>query len=348
MDDFRFYPTQTVSREDSLSLYRDRIMYPPAVIAVICFLPFMVNNFIRGRYALGTIILITVIILATDAVAIYRKKAPPIPYWILMIPASVAITLSLRTQGIYGAFWCYPLVVFFYFVLSRRMANACTVALLLLATFTVNHYLGPNLSIRFFASLTLTIAVVNIILKIIVDLQNKLVEQAIKDPLTDAFNRRHMESCLSEAVERRQRHNIPATLLLLDIDNFKQINDQFGHAAGDRVLKDIVSIIENRARKLDLLFRLGGEEFILFMPDSRESSACTLAEDLRKLIADSRLIVGRPVTVSIGVSELQTGQLLDAWIKQADDALYVAKKSGRNRVHSKHMVHLADELRLVI
>ena len=97
-----------------------------------------------------------------------------------------------------------------------------------------------------------------------------------------------------------------------------------------------------------MLFRIGGDEFILFMPDSRESSACTLAEDLRKLIADSRALLGRPITASIGVSELQPSQSLDAWIKQADDALYLAKKSGRNRVHSKHMVHLAEDLKLVI
>src|SRR6185369_15788785 len=221
MDDFRFYPTQIVGREDSLSLYRDRIMYPLAIIAVVCFVPFAINDFIRGQYALGTGILVTVIILTADAIAIYKKKTPPIPYWVLMIPGSVAITISLKVQGIYGAFWCYPLVVFFYFVLSRRMANACTGALLLLATFIVHRYQGPSLSIRFFASLTLTIAVTNIILKIIIDLQHKLMEQAIKDPLTGAFNRRHMESCLNEAVERNQRHAVPATLLLLDIDNFK-------------------------------------------------------------------------------------------------------------------------------
>jgi len=348
MDDFRFYPSQTVSIEDSLSPHRDRIMYSLAVIAIICFLPFSIIDLVNGHYTLATGVVLTIIIFAVDAIAIHQKKKPLIPYWVLLIPASIAITISLRVQGIYGAFWCYPLVVFFYFVLTRKMASVCTGALLLVATFMVNRYLGPSLSIRFFASMMLTIAVINVILKIIVDLQRKLVEQAIRDPLTGTFNRRHMESCLIEAVERSQRHATPATLLLLDVDNFKQINDEFGHAAGDRVLREIVTIIENRARKLDLLFRIGGEEFVLFMPDSREHSACTLAEDLRKLVADSRLLPGRQVTVSIGVSELQPGQLLDSWIQQADDALYLAKRSGRNRVHSRQIVHVVDDLRLVI
>ncbi len=98
------------------------------------------------------------------------------------------------------------------------------------------------------------------------------------------------------------------------------------------MLKGIVSLVGKRSRKLDLLFRIGGEEFMLLLPDTQEAAAAVVAEQLRASIAESPLLDGRQVTVSAGVSELQPGESLDSWMKHADDALYAAKKAGRNRV----------------
>jgi diguanylate cyclase (GGDEF)-like protein len=121
-------------------------------------------------------------------------------------------------------------------------------------------------------------------------------------------------------------------LLVIDVDDFKSINDQLGHAKGDSVLKGIVALVEKRARKLDLLFRIGGEEFMLLLPDTQEAAAAGVAEQLRASIAESQLLDGRRVTVSVGVGELRPGETVDSWMKHADDALYAAKKTGRNRV----------------
>ncbi len=98
------------------------------------------------------------------------------------------------------------------------------------------------------------------------------------------------------------------------------------------MLKGIVSLVGKRSRKLDLLFRIGGEEFMLLLPDTQEAAAAVVAEQLRASVAESPLLDGRQVTVSAGVSELQPGESLDSWMKHADDALYAAKKAGRNRV----------------
>jgi diguanylate cyclase (GGDEF)-like protein len=156
--------------------------------------------------------------------------------------------------------------------------------------------------------------------------------QATVDPLTGAFNRRHMERCVGEAIERQRRTTAPSSVLLIDVDHFKRINDQLGHAKGDSVLKAMVSLIRKRARKLDLLFRIGGEEFMLLLPDTREADAAAVAEQLCASIAQSALLEGHPVTASIGVSELHPGESLDSWMKRADDAMYAAKKAGRDRV----------------
>jgi diguanylate cyclase (GGDEF)-like protein len=318
--------------EDPLVLYRERIMYFIAIAAVVFLLPFSINAFVQGHSAMGAGIVCGVLVLGINALAIYLKKSPPIPMILLLVPMVAATAISLKVQGFFGALWCYPTVLLFTFALSRRMANVCSVLLLLSITSLVYYYIGLAYTIRFFVTLTLTIILANIVLSIIGDLHRRLMDQAIVDPLTGAFNRRHMERCVDDVIERQRRSSAPAVVLLIDIDHFKRINDQLGHAKGDSVLKAIVSLIRKRARKLDLLFRIGGEEFMLLLPDTREADAAAVAEQLRAAIAESALLEGRPVTASIGVSELHPGESLDSWMKRADDAMYAAKKAGRDRV----------------
>ena len=318
--------------EDPLALYRERIMYGLATAAVVFLLPFSINAFVQGIPMLGAGIVGAVLILGIDALAIYLKKSPPIPLILMLVPMAVGMAISLKVQGFFGALWCYPSVLLFTFALSRRMANACSILLLLMVTALVYHYIGPAYTIRFFVTLTLTIILANIVLSIVGDLHRRLLDQTIVDPLTGVFNRRHMERCLGDAIERQRRESAPASLLLIDVDHFKRINDQFGHAQGDSVLKGIPLLIGKRSRKLDLLFRIGGEEFMLLLPGTQEAAAAAVAEQLRASVAESGLLDGRQVTVSIGVGELQPGESLDSWMKHADDALYAAKKAGRNRV----------------
>jgi diguanylate cyclase (GGDEF)-like protein len=313
-------------------------MYPIALVGVVFLVPFSINDFIWGRYAVGIGIASVVLLLGINALALRKKKSPPLPFALLLVPMAVAMTISLKTQGVIGAFWRYPTILFFYFVLSRRLANLCSLALLSVATVMVYRYIGVGVTIRFFVTLTMTIIIINIILSIISDLQRRLLDQAITDPLTGAFNRRHMESCLGDAIERNRRSHSPASVLLIDIDHFKSINDRFGHEAGDNVLKGIVSLIKKRSRRLDRLFRMGGEEFLLFLSDTRSVDAMRLAEQLRASAARSNLLDDWALSVSIGVSELGTGESLESWIKEADNALYVAKETGRNRVVCRESV----------
>src|SRR6267142_317768 len=285
---------------DALVAHRKRIMYRVAIVGAICLLPFAVNNFLDGRHAIGAAVVAVVLTLGIDALAMHFKKRPPIPFALLLVPMAAGMLLSVRAQGIYGALWSYPLVLFCYFVLPPRPADAASVVLLAVTTWMVERYIGQGV--------------------------------AITDPLTGAFNRRHMASCLGDAVERHRRTGAPASVLLIDVDHFKRINDRFGHEAGDGVLKGIVALVTRRVRRLDRLFRMGGDEFVLFLPDTRGLDAATVAEELRGSVVGARLLNAAPVSVSIGVSELQANESADAWVKQADDALYRAKNDGRNRV----------------
>jgi diguanylate cyclase (GGDEF)-like protein len=162
----------------------------------------------------------------------------------------------------------------------------------------------------------------------------RLARLTIADPLTGAYNRRHMESCLAAAIERRSRIGEPASLLLFDVDRFKTINDALGHAAGDRALRAIVGLVDRRVRRLDALFRVGGDEFAVLLTDASLTAAFVVAEDLRVLVANARVIDGRRVSISVGVSELADRESPAEWLANADAALYVAKR-GRNRVASR-------------
>jgi len=121
-------------------------------------------------------------------------------------------------------------------------------------------------------------------------------------------------------------------MLMIDIDHFKAINDRLGHEAGDRVLRQMVTVIDGRKRIVDLLFRIGGEEFILLLLETNTTDAVTLADDLRLRVEQAPLLQDQKVTVSVGLCAQRAGQSADDWIKCADIALYRAKSNGRNRV----------------
>ncbi|MGE3334139.1 MAG: diguanylate cyclase [Rhodospirillaceae bacterium] len=317
---------------DILAAYRERIMRLMAIAGVIFLTPFAINDLVQERYALGGAILTVVFILTVDVIAIQKKKRPPFPFGLLLIPMAAGIVLSLKQQGFYGALWTYPAVLFCYFVLPRRAANVGSLTLSVLAAVVAYIYVGPEITLRFAVTLALTVVIINIILNIIGQLQQELVGQALTDPLTGAYNRRQMDASLADAIERNRRTGAPVSILVLDIDHFKRVNDDFGHHVGDKVLKGMVTLIKNRSRKLDRPFRMGGEEFLLLLPDTRASAAVKQAEALRKLISESRLIDQRAVTISIGVAEYWSEQTQEAWMQIADDALYQAKHQGRNMV----------------
>lgn len=324
--------TQSAGTDAVLAEYRARIMYWFAIIVVVAITPFAINDFMQGRYVLACAIVALVFFLSVDAISIHLDKTPPIPFPLLLMPLAVSVGISLVTQGFYGVLWCYPAVLFCYFVLTWRMAVFSSVTMLVVFTPMVYHYVAPDVSIRFFVSLAISIVAINIITNIIRDLQKQLLDQIVTDPLTGAFNRRHMNVTLAEAIERNKRTGAPASVLVIDIDFFKRVNDDFGHQVGDQVLKGLVALIQERSRKLDRLFRMGGEEFLLFLPDTRATDAGVRAENLRQMIAAAPLLSSRPVTVSIGLSELTSDLSPEPWIKRADDALYAAKQGGRNRV----------------
>ncbi|WP_286240781.1 diguanylate cyclase [Neptuniibacter halophilus] len=162
--------------------------------------------------------------------------------------------------------------------------------------------------------------------------KKRIEELSVTDKLTGLYNRLKIDEILAEQLERHHRYGNYFSVLLLDVDNFKAVNDQYGHDVGDLVLKTLAQVMQGTVRKVDVVGRWGGEEFVVICENTPASNALLLAEKLRQRVAETEFAEVGHKTISIGVSELQQGDTLNALFKRADQALYRAKRSGKNRV----------------
>jgi diguanylate cyclase (GGDEF)-like protein/PAS domain S-box-containing protein len=160
----------------------------------------------------------------------------------------------------------------------------------------------------------------------------KLQEMATHDQLTGLGNRRMLEDSAAKEIERHIRYNHPLSMLIVDVDFFKQVNDQHGHLVGDYVLKELTRIMAKESRTEDVVGRWGGEEFLFILPETGIEEAYNFGERLRKKVEEYRFkTVGR-ITLSGGVAEFNSNKGMHEWFTEADDCLYFAKEHGRNRI----------------
>jgi diguanylate cyclase (GGDEF)-like protein/PAS domain S-box-containing protein len=164
----------------------------------------------------------------------------------------------------------------------------------------------------------------------------ELQELAMHDPLTGIANRRFVEINLSARLEELKRYGFDFSVLFIDADNFKQINDSHGHTVGDRILKMISATIANSLRSFDIIGRWGGEEFVVLLINTNEKHLFNLADRLRRLVAQSALTLDNgevlKVTVSMGATTAQNGDTVDSLVERADKLMFESKRRGRNLV----------------
>ena len=157
-------------------------------------------------------------------------------------------------------------------------------------------------------------------------------ELAYKDALTGTNNRNAVDRWLQEVLEHARMNHQPFSIIYLDIDHFKSINDTFGHHKGDEILREFAQLLNNRIRRTDVLVRWGGEEFIIFCSGTDRAGVTGFSEELRQIIENNDWNDGLAITCSIGVAQLSGHENFDSLLHRADNALYKAKKLGRNRV----------------
>jgi len=166
-------------------------------------------------------------------------------------------------------------------------------------------------------------------------LHDEVRRQATTDELTGLVNRRRFIEALEIELERARVFGTPLTVVLADLDDFKRINDSFGHHAGDYALRAFGELLRNHVRDVDVAGRIGGEEFAVFLPETRLEAAAAVAARMREALASSRITLPEGVeirlTASFGIAESVAGQSTDELLRQADAALYDAKRAGKNR-----------------
>ncbi|MCG6873637.1 MAG: GGDEF domain-containing protein [Betaproteobacteria bacterium] len=313
--------------------FRGKATQGVALAALVLLTPFSLNNFYQGRYILGAGSLAIVAILAASAWGVSRGRDYSSLTLLGLVPAVVFfLAFALRKQGIIGALWCYPAVISFYFMLPERKAWIANAVLLAVALPQAWGALEAPLAARVAATLLAVSAFSAIFVRVIIDQQRRLEAQAITDPLTGLSNRTTLRAALEQAIQQSSRTRTPMTLVALDLDRFKSINDSLGHDAGDSVLRAVGDLLHRRIRRADKVFRLGGEEFLALLYGTNEENGRRVAEELRGAVASLALLPDRPVTVSIGVATLRPDESWIEWMKRSDENLYRAKASGRDRV----------------
>jgi len=167
-------------------------------------------------------------------------------------------------------------------------------------------------------------------------LQEELAHMAMYDALTDILSRRALLEQAEVERQRTRRYDRDLSILMVDIDHFKKVNDTYGHLTGDAVLKKVAQILKKQTRRSDFVGRYGGEEFLIILPETRLNKALILAEKLRMGVADLTIPANGQVlkglTVSIGVTEYEADPTVDEFISRSDKWLYAAKENGRNQV----------------
>lgn len=172
---------------------------------------------------------------------------------------------------------------------------------------------------------------------IIINQKDKLKELSVLDQLTRIYNRRKFDDLMAKEIDRANRYMQKFSIVMFDIDNFKYVNDTYGHLVGDTVLIEISTLVKNNLRKTDSIARWGGEEFIVIASETTLQNATNLGEKLRRIICNYHFKEVGKITSSFGISEYLHQEKAEAMLSRADRALYIAKENGKNRVENKYI-----------
>lgn len=310
---------------------RNAYRYVLLLLAVIL-LPIVAHNiYIRQVLpAAGALLLLGILMVNILLLSLNRDAFLPPPVVLLLIIALVLLSLYYGQN--YNLYLMFPLLVGLPVLLRTRWAVFLGVLSgLLVAPVVLTQYnhttaaaVGISMGLTWLVSAWLVFAMT--------EQSRRLQGMAVTDPLTGAFNRRYLELQAVRCLSDWERYHRLSSLILIDIDHFKRINDRFGHSVGDTVLIRLVGLLQQRLRKVDIICRYGGEEFALLLSETPASMARHVAEELRRAVERAQMQPEGNLTISVGLCDVTQAQDMEHWFKLADAALYKAKRDGRNRV----------------
>ncbi|BBP44370.1 GGDEF domain-containing protein [Thiosulfativibrio zosterae] len=303
-----------------------------AILAAASIFPFAIWRFLTGDWQHGLIDLLIVAVLAFLGVLARQPQQLERIIWSLSILYIIAVWTVVYFFGEQTLYWGIVVGMATHFVLPTRSALVMN-AILLLGTLALAHEHPFAELFTFSIIYTLVIILASQFSWRMNQDNRNLLFLAHKDILTGAGNRLALDQKINDIFKEPQ--TTPWTLMMVDIDHFKNINDQYGHSVGDEALVQLVLTMQQNCQHPEWVFRYGGEEFCLLLPQSLAQSL-VLADKLRQTIQTTQLIAQKTITISIGLAERQDAENPHDWLIKADSALYKAKKAGRNQVCLHH------------
>ena len=300
------------------------------IVGALGVIPFVILRFLNGEIGLAVLDATLVAGLLGLSAYLYKSHNVRLVSRALTLLAALGALATVAMLGSQQVFWLYPVLVGAFFLTSRHEALIIAVGSMLIYVALCAEELTAVALTTTLMTIAVTCSLAYAFATVTRNQRDALMKLATKDPLTGAGNRRALEDKLEDIIAAKSRSNKPSSLLMLDLDHFKQVNDEFGHAAGDEILIQITEIIKLRIRRTDNVFRIGGEEFVVVAETQNIKNASRLAEQLRTIIEANELAPAESVTISLGVAEYRHGESAKDWLLRADTALYQAKNSGRN------------------
>ncbi len=310
------------------------ILLTVSVVGTLSILPFAIKRFIDHEWLVGFVDVLIAGSMLAVGLYVWKKRRVRIPSIVYSICSMVGLVAVIHLKGPSLIYWAYPIMATVFFLLKQR--EAVIIDIVVAAALT--PALLPHMPMMEFASILVTMGMITMSAYIFADRtryqRQQLALLATEDSLTGAGNRRAFDAKLNEILAAKPRNRQPVSLLALDLDHFKSINDTYGHETGDDILCRITELLQGEIRVTDSLYRIGGEEFVVIAMNMSLASATSKAEQLRLFVEKQELLADRPVTISLGVAEINEGETGAECLKRADEALYESKRAGRNTVRS--------------
>lgn len=317
----------------------EKILLALCLAGALGIIPFALYRFSQGDWIIGVIDSLIVMMVVAIGYHVWSSGKVRVASIILTFSYMTGMVAVNYVSDLSLIFWAYPTMAAAYFLIRPKEALAvCTLSIIVLIPSIVDRYIAVETAI-----ILITLFLTNIFAYIFACnnslYQQILTFQAKTDALTGAANRVSFEHDTQKAIYLYRRYAQTFSLIMIDIDLFKKVNDTYGHQVGDEVLAGFVQCCKSRLRQVDSLYRIGGEEFVVLAKGTPLHGAMQLADELRELVQKTKLLPdGKPVTISLGVAEYRDSEAMKSFVKRADCALYRAKQSGRNQVCSEQQV----------
>lgn len=298
---------------------------------------YVFNGYYFDDFTRAGVDLIVFSMLSANLLFFYFSRNVVVASFVGMASIIIFIYFIRNYTGLSSYLWIYPMPWIAFFLLGFRLGLLASVlfgvgVFFLLETHPNEAFFqGRMVGMDVLASLALMTVLLALYEFMNSIYQRELLRLSQTDPLTGIYNRLMFEEFVEQEIERKRYHR-PLSLMMIDLDHFKKINDTHGHLIGDRILTEFAKLIQNNIRTADKFARWGGEEFTLLLPETPLHRAGAMGEKLVKLVRESPFHEGLNMTTSIGVAGLEEDDNMDSLLRKADTALYQAKNRGRDQV----------------